>query len=143
MTHYYISLALEDEEGKTLATRTATGAQIEKLASDDLEYGGLDGQLSAAFTDRDEEGSNAWWSSTPYEITQKPAKAKITITLKNGEIYSVYNTNLVGEYVPETPEEPQVTGEQQMSEEPQKPQDTQPTEEQQGSQDAQELGFNN
>ncbi|WP_145028131.1 immunoglobulin-like domain-containing protein [Paenibacillus sp. Y412MC10] len=138
-----IEVALEDVEGKLLATRTATGTQIEKLASDDLEYGGLDGQLSAAFTDREEEGSNEWWDSTSYDITQKPSKAKITITLKNGESYSVYNMILIGEYVPETPEEPVVTDEQQVSEEPQKPQDTPPTEEQQGSQDAQELGLNN
>ncbi|GIO62883.1 S-layer homology domain-containing protein [Paenibacillus cineris] len=138
-----IEVSLVAEDDSTLATRTATGAQIEKLASDDLEYGGLDGQLSAAFTDRDEVGYNEWWNSTPYDITQKPSKAKITITLKNGESYSVYNTNLVGEYVPETPDEPLVTGEQQESGEPQQPQDTQPTEEQQGPQDTQELGTNN
>nr|WP_145162954.1 S-layer homology domain-containing protein [Paenibacillus terrae] len=138
-----IEVALEDEEGKPLATRTATGAQIEKLASDDMENGDLDGQLSVAFTDREKAGSNEWWDSTPYDITQKPSKAKITITLKNGESYSVYNMILSGEYVPETPEEPLVTGEQQVPEEPQQPQDTQPTGEQQGPQDTQEMGTNN
>lgn len=106
-----IEVSLMAEDDSTLATRTATGAQIEKLASDDMENGDLDGQLSVAFTDREKAGSNEWWDSTPYVITQKPSKAKITITLKNGESYSVYNTTLSGEYVPDTPEEPQVTGE--------------------------------
>ncbi|WP_214626516.1 S-layer homology domain-containing protein [Paenibacillus agaridevorans] len=89
-----IKVFLIDAVGNVLATRTATGAQIAKLAADDVEYGGKDGQLSAAFKERTAVDANEWWTSSTYAFTE-PAKAVITIKLKNDSVFTVENTNLV------------------------------------------------
>ncbi|SFJ64568.1 S-layer homology domain-containing protein [Paenibacillus sp. UNC496MF] len=88
-----IEVALVDENGIVLATRTASGSQIEQLKADDDLYGGLDGQLSAAFIQRDAAESNAWWTSSSYDFTT-PTKAVITITDRTGRIFTVENTSL-------------------------------------------------
>ncbi|SFJ87350.1 Ig-like domain (group 2) [Paenibacillus sp. UNC496MF] len=83
-----INVALRDDQGQELASRTATGAQLLQLKADDQEYGGLDGQLSAAFVERAEAGSNEWWTSTAYDFAA-PSQAVITITDKHNKTYTV------------------------------------------------------
>ncbi|PEL05817.1 Ig-like domain-containing protein [Bacillus sp. AFS017336] len=90
-----INVALVDQDGKTLAQRTATGNQIKQLQADDVTYGGLDGQLSAAFIQRDDAASNGWWTSSSYDFTA-PTKAVITIKDKDNKIYLVENNNPTG-----------------------------------------------
>ncbi|MBO7748051.1 S-layer homology domain-containing protein [Paenibacillus sp. MWE-103] len=88
-----IKIALQDDQGQELASRTATGAQLLQLQADDQEYGGLDGQLSAAFVERAEAGSNEWWTSTAYDFAA-PSQAVITITDKHNKTYTVVNGSL-------------------------------------------------
>lgn len=86
-----IKVELTDANGAVIASRTATGAQVAKLAADDETYGGTDGQLSAAFIARTEAASNDWWNSTPYDMSV-PAGAQVTIVDDNGKIYKVSRT---------------------------------------------------
>ncbi|MDR6553090.1 S-layer homology domain-containing protein [Paenibacillus qinlingensis] len=88
-----IEVALVDASNAVLATRTATGAQITKLMTDDITYGGLDGQLSAAFIKRAAGDTNEWWTSSAYDFAT-PAKTVITITDSTNRIYKVENSNL-------------------------------------------------
>ncbi len=83
-----LSLIGEDEN---VATRIATADQIAKLKLEDETYGGIDGQLSAVFKNRDSEESNEYWTSSPYN-SFKPVKAEIKITDINGNTYTVENT---------------------------------------------------
>lgn len=87
-----IEVALVDGSGNVLATRTATGTQIAKLAADDETYGPIDGQLSVAFVSRDAEGVNEWWNSSSYDMTA-PAKAVVTITDKSNRIIKIESGN--------------------------------------------------
>jgi len=97
-----IKITLLDESGNAIATRTATPSQIQKLKEEDGLYGGLDGQLSAAFIQRDREATNDWWTSTAYDFTT-PAKAVIQITDKDNKVYKVENNNPTGVPAPEVP----------------------------------------
>ena len=76
-----------------MATRTATGEQITVLQADDVIYGGLDGQLSAAFKQRATEESNTYWNSSTYGL-ETPAKAQVKIITKDGTQIIVVNSKL-------------------------------------------------
>jgi len=95
-----IKISLQDENGQTIASRTATGPQITKLQEDDLAYGGEDGQLSAAFVQRDRGASNEWWTSTSYDFSN-PTSVVFEITDKDNKVYKVENRNPTG--IPSTP----------------------------------------
>ncbi|WP_291578859.1 cell wall-binding repeat-containing protein [Clostridium sp. UBA6640] len=84
-----IKISLIGEE-ENVATRIATGDQILKLKSEDETYGGIDGQLSTVFKNRDSEESNEYWTSSPYNLF-KPVRAEIKITDINGNTYTVEN----------------------------------------------------
>lgn len=84
-----IKVSLTDADGKAIASRTATGLQVAQLKADDELYGGLDGQLSAAFINRLIPDSNAYWASTAYDLSVTPAGAEVTITTKTNNVYKV------------------------------------------------------
>ena len=95
-----IKVSLQDENGQTIASRTASGPQITKLQQDDQAYGEQDGQLSAAFIQRDDEATNDWWTSTAYDFSN-PANVVIEITDKDNKVYKVENNNPTG--IPASP----------------------------------------
>lgn len=86
-----IKVQLTGDGGTVLATRTATGSQVAKLAADDETYGGTDGQLSAVFIARAASASNDYWNSSSYDLTA-PTGATVTIVDTSGKIYKVSRT---------------------------------------------------
>lgn len=83
-----ITVSLTGVDGAVLATRTATGAQIDALRDSDILYGGIDGQLSAYFKQRDAADSNEYWNSSAYDLTA-PIGSKVVIVAKDGSTYTV------------------------------------------------------
>ncbi|MCQ6561560.1 S-layer homology domain-containing protein [Paenibacillus mendelii] len=89
-----IEVSLQDAQGNVLAKRTAaTSARLNQLKADDLQYGDLDGQFSAAFIERNAAAENDYWASTAYNFAA-PSKAVITIKDKNNKVYIVTNNTL-------------------------------------------------
>ncbi|MFD4704740.1 glycosyl hydrolase family 28-related protein [Gottfriedia sp. NPDC058432] len=83
-----IKITLIDEKGNTIATKTASGTQIDQLKVDG-------GMISTEFIQSDKVVKDDWWTSSAYDLTT-PSKAVIQITDKYQNIYKVENSNPSG-----------------------------------------------
>ncbi|MFB7140154.1 glycosyl hydrolase family 28-related protein [Gottfriedia sp. NPDC056225] len=83
-----IKITLLDQNGKSIATKTAKGNQIAHLKADGKT-------VSTEFVQKDNNVTDDSWTSSAYDFST-PSKAVIQITDNNQNIYTIENRNPIG-----------------------------------------------